>query len=111
MSDARLRDLERRARAGDLDAVAAHARAVERTLRDPRIDPRVGDVVVVTTPTGRQHARRVEEIHGSGTSLYVAWIDEDGFSLSDVAMHIGSWRRWACRGDRSMVAVRAPEEP
>lgn len=97
MSDAELRALERRARMGDIAAAVALERGQARLVvppRDPRVDPRAGDVVERHTPTGQATKRRVVELHGSGTSLYVSWIAGD-FAGPDVALTMRGWRRWA----------------
>jgi hypothetical protein len=107
VTDERLRQLERRAKQGDPDAAAELARARERTMRDPRMHPRAGDVLERLTPTSLVSRRRVLEVHGGGTSLYAQWEAVGGEPGVDVAVTLRAWRRWA-RGAR--VLERGPDE-
>lgn len=103
MSDARLRELERAAAAGDPDAAEALRAARERVAgerRDPRVDPRPDDMV-------RRADGRVVRLVVTLTEpvlvrerRYVHWVRicGGGGPRSGCCL-LASWRSWARGGE------------
>lgn len=106
MSDARIRELERRARAGDEQAMAAlHQERIRLEGYDPRVNPRPEDIVL-PAPGHYPAARRVESVNclvpSAGRTrhyLHVAWWDaEHACWAFPRSVLLSSWRRWAKDG-------------
>jgi len=126
MSDAGLRDLERRARAGDREA-RRRWRAGLLRLRDPRLDPVPGDVVrteIVPHARPERFTRFVRKIieNEQGEIVEVLWgrvlwlygpEDGAGFCYHPrfTLCSIETWRRRTRHGEVvRMAEERAPED-
>jgi hypothetical protein len=106
VSDARIRELERRARAGDEQAMAAlHQERIRLEGYDPRVDPRPEDIVL-PAPGRIPCARKVDSVNclvpNAGRTqhyLRVSWWDaENACWTHPKILERASWRRWAKGG-------------
>jgi hypothetical protein len=104
MADARIRELERRARAGDEQAMAAlHPERIRLEGYDPRVNPRPEDIVL-PGPGRIPCARRVDSTNllvGEEALYYLRvarWDAEHACWAFPRSVLLSSWRRWAKGG-------------